>query len=80
MGAVEGLDGWLAATSSRDTLITVGREVQQAVLERLVVDGDAYVVKHIRAEDDWIMRVTGDEGRWFLLPCGPPARSTAFPR
>jgi hypothetical protein len=55
---------WLASASTREVLVTEGKS--GAVLERLVVAGDAYVLKHIRAEDDWIMRVTGDEGTWFL--------------
>jgi hypothetical protein len=55
---------WLAAATSREVLVTEGKS--GAVLERLVVDGAPYVLKHIRAEDDWIMRVTGDQGTWFL--------------
>jgi Phosphotransferase enzyme family len=58
------LGDWLAAATSREVLVTEGKS--GAVLERLVVGGDAYILKHIRAEDDWIMRVTGDEGTWFL--------------
>jgi hypothetical protein len=36
------------------------------VLERLVVDDEPYVLKHVAVESDWIMRVTGDPGTWFL--------------
>ncbi len=58
------LDDWLAAATDREVLVTQGKS--GAVLERLEVDGERYVLKHVRAEDDWIMRVTGDEGDWFL--------------
>lgn len=29
-------------------------------MERVVIDGDTFVLKHLRAADDWIMRATGD--------------------
>ena len=29
-------------------------------LERVVIDGERYVVKHLHVDDDWIMRATGD--------------------
>jgi len=60
---VRALEDWLAAATTREVLVTEGKS--GAVLERLVVDGAPYVLKHVRAEDDWIMRVTGDEGTWF---------------
>lgn len=31
-----------------------------ALLERVVIDGERFVLKHIDARDDWIMRQTGD--------------------
>jgi hypothetical protein len=31
-----------------------------ALLERVVIDGERFVLKHIDAHDDWIMRQTGD--------------------
>ncbi len=58
-------EDWLAAATTRETVLTPDGK-SGAVLERLVVDGEAYVLKHIRAADDWIMRVTGDDGTWFL--------------
>ena len=64
-GGVHGLEDWLAGATTCETLVTPDGK-SGAVLERLVVDGEAYVLKHIRAEDDWIMRVTGDDGTWFL--------------
>ncbi|MFO7779538.1 MAG: phosphotransferase [Nitriliruptoraceae bacterium] len=33
-----------------------------ARLERVTVDGQAYVLKHLHHSDDWIMRATGDRG------------------
>ncbi len=33
-----------------------------ARLERVTVDGQAYVLKHLHHSDDWIMRATGDHG------------------
>lgn len=62
---MQGLEAWLARASARRPLVTPDGK-SGATLERLVVDGDAYVVKHLRATDDWIMRVTGDDGTWFL--------------
>ncbi len=62
---MHGLEDWLAAATTRETMLTPDGK-SGAVLERLVVDGEAYVLKHIRAADDWIMRVTGDDGTWFL--------------
>lgn len=59
------LEDWLAAATTRETMLTADGE-SGAALERLVVDGQAYVLKHIRSADDWIMRVTGDDGTWFL--------------
>ena len=29
-------------------------------LERVVIDGERYIVKHVHVDDDWIMRATGD--------------------
>ena len=29
-------------------------------LERVVIDGEPYIVKHLHVDDDWIMRATGD--------------------
>ena len=31
-----------------------------AALERVLIDGESFVVKHVHVDDDWIMRATGD--------------------
>jgi hypothetical protein len=36
-------------------------------MERVVVDGERYVVKHVSIDNDWIMRATGDVGCRPLL-------------
>ncbi len=35
-----------------------------ARFERVVIDGQPYVLKHVDRRDDWIMRQTGDVGCW----------------
>jgi hypothetical protein len=58
------LRDFLAAATSREPLVqTDGKSGAQ--FERVVVDGQRYVLKHLRLEDDWIMRATGD------LACRP---------
>jgi hypothetical protein len=38
-----------------------------AAFERVVIDGEPYVVKYLRAADDWIMRAIGDTAGWPAL-------------
>jgi hypothetical protein len=38
-----------------------------ATFERVVLDGQRYVVKHVSVDHDWIARALGDVGRWPLL-------------
>jgi hypothetical protein len=54
---------WLSVADRRP-LVADGKS--GALLERVVVDGRPYVLKHVSPEADWIMRVAGDDGRWFL--------------
>ena len=35
-----------------------------ARFERVVIDGEPFVLKHVDLADDWIMRQTGDLGCW----------------
>lgn len=51
----------LAAASSRTPI--VGGDGKSGVpMERVEVDGVRYVLKHLSPGDDWIMRLTGDQG------------------
>jgi aminoglycoside phosphotransferase (APT) family kinase protein len=59
------LADWLGRATERVPLAAADGK-SGAHLERVTVDGERYVVKHVRAEDDWIMRATGDDGSWFL--------------
>ena len=54
---------WLTV-ADRHPLVADGKS--GALLERVHVDGVAYVLKHVSPEADWIMRAAGDDGRWFL--------------
>jgi hypothetical protein len=54
---------WLAVADRRP-LVADGKS--GALLERVVVDGVPYVLKHVSPDADWIMRVAGDDGTWFL--------------
>lgn len=54
-------------------------------MERVVIDGQRYVVKHVSIDNDWIMRATGDLGcrpllvwRSGLLGRVPPAIDHGF--
>ena len=38
-----------------------------ARFERVVIDGERFVLKHVDRADDWIMRQTGDIGCWPVL-------------
>jgi hypothetical protein len=54
-------------------------------MERVVIDGERYVVKHVSIDNDWIMRATGDLGcrpllvwRSGLLERVPPSIDHCF--
>lgn len=51
----------VAGASVREPLVH-GDSKSGARFERVVLDGRALVLKHLRLADDWIMRVTGDLG------------------
>ena len=48
-----------AGASSREPMVS-GDSKSGARFERVVIDGDAFVLKHVDRRDDWIMRQTGD--------------------
>jgi hypothetical protein len=63
-GAVDGL---VARASSRTEIRTADAR-SGSVFEKLTIDGEAYFLKRLSPESDWIMRVTGDRvHRPFLL-------------
>ena len=55
------VDDLVAGASSR-TPLTVDDSKSGARFERVVVDGEPFVLKHLDRRDDWIMRQTGDVG------------------
>lgn len=55
-GSVEEL---LAGATGRTPMSTSDSK-SGARFERVVIDGERYVVKHLHVDDDWIMRATGD--------------------
>ena len=53
------LEELLADATSREVLShTDGKS--GVLMERVVIDGERYVVKHLHPDDDWIMRASGD--------------------
>jgi hypothetical protein len=54
----------VAGASSRAPMASVDSK-SGARFERVVIDGESFVLKHIDRRDDWIMRQTGD------VSCGP---------
>lgn len=57
--AVRSFDELLARATSRRPMKTADSK-SGATFERVVIDGERYVVKHLHVDDDWIMRATGD--------------------
>ena len=55
------VDALVAGASSRVPMI-VADSKSGARFERVVIDGDAFVLKYVDHRDDWIMRQTGDIG------------------
>lgn len=51
----------IAGASSREPLHSVDSG-SGAVLERVVIDGEAYVLKQVDVSGDWLLRATGDAG------------------
>jgi hypothetical protein len=56
---IPSVDELLAGATSREPMKTVDSK-SGALFERVVIDGERYVVKHLHVDDDWIQRVTGD--------------------
>ena len=56
MGSIDEL---LAGATDRQPL-TSSDSKSGGLLERVVIDGERYIVKHVHVDDDWIMRATGD--------------------
>lgn len=54
----------LVAGASDRVPMTSADSKSGARLERVVIDGERYVLKHVDRADDWIMRQTGDLGCW----------------
>lgn len=55
------LDELLAGATERQAMKTADSK-SGALFERVTIGGEAFVVKHLHADDDWIQRVTGDLG------------------
>jgi hypothetical protein len=55
------LDELLAGATGRELLLAHEGK-SSASLERVVIDGERYVVKHLHPKDDWLMRASGDLG------------------
>ena len=53
------LDALLAGATSREPMKTAD-SLSSASFERVVIEGQPYVVKHLSTASDWIMRATGD--------------------
>ncbi len=53
------VDALLAGVSAREAMAP-GDSLSSASLERVVKDGERFVVKYLHYDDDWIMRATGD--------------------
>ncbi len=56
---VASVDELLAGATERVPL-TSSDSKGGAQLERVIIDGERYIVKHVHVDDDWIMRATGD--------------------
>lgn len=54
----------VAGASSREPMASADSK-SGARFERVVIDGESFVLKHVDRRDDWIMRQTGD------VSCGP---------
>src|SRR5450631_345703 len=53
------VDELLAGASDREPIVD-GAGKSGALLERVVIDGERYVVKYLHRADDWTMRAAGD--------------------
>jgi len=53
------LDDLLGGATSREEWKTA-ESLSGSMLERVVIDGESFVVKHLHVDDDWIQRAQGD--------------------
>ncbi len=60
------VDELLAGATSREPFAHIDGK-SGVPMERVVIDGERYVVKHVSIDNDWIMRATGDLGSRPLL-------------
>ncbi len=60
MSTVSGSVAELLAGATDREVIVGGAGKSGAVLERCLVQGKRYVLKHLRLKDDWTMRAAGD--------------------
>ena len=57
----------LVAGASRRRSVRSTDAKSGAAFERVEIDGERYFLKVLSAEDDWIMRVTGNTTNWEFL-------------
>jgi hypothetical protein len=57
--ATVSLDELLGGVTSREPMKTA-ESLSSATFEKVVIDGEPYIVKYLHCDDDWIMRATGD--------------------
>jgi hypothetical protein len=55
------LDELLAGATHREPFF-VSDSKSGSPFERVVIDGESFIVKHIHIDDDWTMRFNGDVG------------------
>jgi hypothetical protein len=60
------LEDLLASATSRQEWVPEDTK-SGARFERLVIDGDRYVLKYQDPRDDWLLRATGDPGQRYVL-------------
>ena len=56
----------LVADATSRTPMTAADSKSGATFERVVIHGDAYVLKHVSPDRDWIARACGDVGPWTV--------------
>jgi len=61
-----GLDELLARADDRTPWVPDDTK-SGARFERVVIDGEVFVLKYQDPEDDWLLRATGDPGRCYVL-------------
>jgi hypothetical protein len=58
---VSSIDELLAGATSREPFGTTDSK-SGSIFERVVIDGESLIVKHVHIDDDWTMRFNGDVG------------------